>query len=153
MEGKKSLQKVAPEDFQRLLFQESKELEEQSIGGYWDVSSSWEKGKGKESSKDVTTDVAEGGFSGAIDSSSFGSCSTWHKTRMKQCPRLPGRLQPSGRKENWWSADLEGEVEKLEVEGGFSGAEGGSVDPTGMVDHWSARIKTTNEGSGEVKGV
>ena len=28
---------------------------------------------------------------------------------------------------DWWCADLEGEMEKLEVKGGFSGAEGGSM--------------------------
>ena len=45
---------------------------------------------------------------------------------------------------DWWSVDLEGEMEKLEVEGG---TEGGSVDPEGKVEHWSARMKTTKEGS------
>ena len=32
---------------------------------------------------------------------------------------------------DWWSVDLEGEMEKLDVEGGFSRAEGGSVDLKG----------------------
>ena len=32
-------------------------------------------------------------------------------------------------------------MEKLEVEGGFSGAEGGSMDPKGKVGHWSVRIQ------------
>ena len=46
---------------------------------------------------------------------------------------------------DWWSADLEGEMEKLEVEGGFSGAEGRSMDPKRKVGHWSARFKTTKK--------
>ena len=46
---------------------------------------------------------------------------------------------------DWLSADLEGEKEKLEVEGGFSGAEGGSMDPKGKVSHWSARIRLQRE--------
>ena len=38
-------------------------------------------------------------------------------------------------------------MEKLEeVEGGFTGTDGGSVDPRGKVGHWSARIKTAKEG-------
>ena len=41
---------------------------------------------------------------------------------------------------------------KLEVEGGFSGAEGGPMDPKGKVGHCSARTKNTKEGSGDVKG-
>ena len=50
-----------------------------------------------------------------------------------------------------WSADLEGEMEKLEVEGGFSAAEGGPMDPKGKVGHWSARTETKKEG-GKVHG-
>ena len=42
-------------------------------------------------------------------------------------------------------------MEKLEVEGGFSGAEGGSMNPIGKVGHWSARTKTTEEDGEEVK--
>ena len=54
----------------------------------------------------------------------------------------------------WWSIDLEGEMEKLEVEGSFSEAEGGSMDPErkmGIMGHWSARKMSTKEGSEEVK--
>ena len=53
---------------------------------------------------------------------------------------------------DWWSVDLEGEMEKLEVVGLLSGTEGGSVDPKKKVGHWSARIETTKEGSEEPKG-
>ena len=53
---------------------------------------------------------------------------------------------------DWWSADLEGEMEKLEVEGSFSVAEGGSMHSEGKADHWSARMVLTKEESEEVKG-
>ena len=43
-------------------------------------------------------------------------------TWMKQYPRLPGSLPPWREKETWWSAELVGELEKLEVEGSFSEA-------------------------------
>ena len=34
---------------------------------------------------------------------------------------------------DWWSIDLEGEMEKLEVIGPWSGTEGGSMDPQGKM--------------------
>ena len=36
---------------------------------------------------------------------------------------------------DWWSVDLEGDVEKLEVVGPWSGTEDGSVDPTRKMSH------------------
>ena len=39
----------------------------------------------------------------------------------------------------WWSADLEGDMEKLEVEGSFSVTAGGSMDPERKADHWSTQ--------------
>ena len=51
-----------------------------------------------------------------------------------------------------WSVDLEGDMEKLEVVGFVSGTEGGCVDPKREMGHWSAQIKTTKEGSDELKG-
>ena len=49
---------------------------------------------------------------------------------MMQCPS-----RPEGKKRDWWSIDLEGEIEKLEVEGGFSETKGESVDPKGEIGH------------------
>ena len=46
---------------------------------------------------------------------------------------------------------MDGEIEKMGVEGCPSGTEGGPVVPKGNVGHWSVRIKTTKEGSEEVK--
>ena len=50
-----------------------------------------------------------------------------------------------GKERNWWSIDLEGEVEKLEVTGPWSGTEGDSVDPKGEVGHRSDRTKASRE--------
>ena len=48
-----------------------------------------------------------------------------------------------GKERYWWSVDLEGDMEKPDVEGLLSGTEGASVDPKRKMVHWSARIKTT----------
>ena len=56
------------------------------------------------------------------------------------------------KEEDWWSADMEGEEEKLEVEGSFYVTEGGSMDPERKADPWSARKVLTKEVSEEVKG-
>ena len=40
-----------------------------------------------------------------------------------------------GKERDWWSFDLEGEMEKLEVVGLLSRTEGGSVDPKGKTGH------------------
>ena len=40
---------------------------------------------------------------------------------------------------DWWSADLEDEMQKLEVEGSFSDAEGDPLDPERKADQRSAR--------------
>ena len=57
-----------------------------------------------------------------------------------------------GKERDWWSVDLEGDTEKLEVAGLLSRTEGGSVDPEGKMSHRSARIKITREESEEPKG-
>ena len=57
-----------------------------------------------------------------------------------------------GKERDWWSVDLEGEMEELEVEGSFSVAEGGSIDPDWKADHWSAWKVLTKEEGEEVKG-
>ena len=43
-------------------------------------------------------------------------------------------------------------MEKLEVVGHLSRTEGGSVDPTGKIGHWSARSKITKEECEELEG-
>ena len=78
---------------------------------------------------------------------------------MKQC-RLPLRWSKDpdealsesswtalakGKDRGWWSIDLEGEMEKLEVVRLLSGTEGGSVDPKGEMGHRSASEKAARE--------
>ena len=76
-----------------------------------------------------------------LDSSSFGSCSpSLAQDADKAMSASSWTFSAKWKERDWWSADLEGEMEKLEVEGGFSGTEGGSVDPKGKVGQ-SARIK------------
>ena len=63
------------------------------------------------------------------------------------------RRSPSQEKErDWWSADLEGEMEMLELEGRFTVTAGGSVHPEGKADHRSTQTVFTKEGSEGVKG-
>ena len=52
---------------------------------------------------------------------------------------------------DWWSIDLEGEVEKLEVSGPWSGTTVDSVEPKGEMGHKSDRAKVTR-GKGKVEG-
>ena len=57
-----------------------------------------------------------------------------------------------GRKErDWWSADLEGDMEKLAVEGFIPLAESGPKYPDGKVDHWSTQTVLTKEESEGVR--
>ena len=76
----------------------------------------------------------------------------WYMTRMKKCPRPPGRLQPSGRKETGGALTWKVKWRSWRSKVVFSGTAGGSVDPKGKVGHWSAWLNTTKEGSEEVKG-
>ena len=43
------------------------------------------------------------------------------------------------RERGWWSADLEGGMEKLAVEGGLSVAASGSKNSDGKAAHWSTQ--------------
>ena len=72
-----SLQHLAPEEFQRQIFQELEELEEQKTKEALELLGRKHKSgkleKEQESSKDATRHGA--GFFRAVDSSPFGSCS------------------------------------------------------------------------------
>ena len=57
-----------------------------------------------------------------------------------------------GKERDWWSADLDGEMEKLEIEGTFPFTEGGSMDPERKADQWSTRTVLSKEESEGVKG-
>ena len=96
---------------------------------------------------------AEGDFSVATDSTSFCSCSPSLAHDVDGALSTSSRKSPSvGKERDWWSAGVEGEMEKLEVEGSFSVAEGGSTDPKRKADHSSARTVLTKEESEGVKG-
>ena len=71
-------------------------------------------------------------LTGPFGSSSFGSCSPSLAHDADEAMSESSWTAEAKEKErDWWSADLVGELEKLEVEGGFPGTEGGSVDPKG----------------------
>ena len=106
-------------------------------------------------------------WSGAQDNSSFGSCSSSLAFSTDEVMSASSKIAKDveeavsesswtalakGKERDWLSTDLDGEVEKLEVIGQWSGTDGGSLDPKGKMGHWSARIKSTEEGSEEVKG-
>ena len=64
----------------------------------------------------------------------------------------PSRVSPSVERESdWWSADVEGEMEKLAVEGSLSVAASGSKHPDGKTDHWSTQTVFTKEESEGVR--
>ena len=85
-------------------------------------------------------------FSGAFDSSSLDSCSPSLGQDADDAMSASSWTSVAKWKErDWWSVDLEGETEKLEVEGGFSRTERGSVDPERKMGHWSALIKTSKK--------
>ena len=160
MESKKSLQKVALEEFQRKIFQELKELEEQKSKEVLELLGRKHKLVKLEKERDRARMLqerepsgAEGDSNVATDSSSFCSCSPSLAHDVDEAMSTPSRKSPSMVKDrDWWSADLEGEVEKLEVEGSFSVTEGGFMDTERKADHWSARTVLTKEESEEVKG-
>ena len=99
---------------------------------------------------------AVGHCSGAFDNSSFGSCSSslaldtdeamFASYKMAQdaddaMSESSWAAAAKGKERDWWSIDLEDEMEKLEVVGILSGIEGGSVDPKEMMGHRSAWVE------------
>ena len=56
-----------------------------------------------------------------------------------------------GKERDWRSIDLEGDMEKLEVVGPWSGTEGGSVGPQRKIGHRSVRTKIAREESDKPK--
>ena len=97
----------------------------------------------------------------ATDGFSFCSSSSSTAYDVDEAMSTSSRKSPSmGKERDWWSADLEGEMEELEVEGSFSVAEGGSMDPERKggplvnsegADHWSTRRVLTKEESEGVR--
>ena len=157
--GKMSLQKVAPENYHEKIFEELKELEEQKTREALDwYNESNGKAKGNEQ--------GVGHCSGAFDNSTFGSCSSSMEFDTDDAMSASSKMAPDadeaksesssiglakGKERDWWSIDLEGAMEKLEVTGPLSGTEGGSVDPAGKMGQRSARTKAARERSKKLK--
>ena len=156
-----SMQKVAAEDFQRQIFQELKELEEQKTKEALELVRRKHKLFKLEGERERERMIQEmelsgavGDFSGALDNSSLDSCSPSAAQETNDAISKSSWTSLAKVKErDWWSADLEGQNgEKLEVVGLLSGTEGGSVDPERKMGHWSGRTKITKEESEELKG-
>ena len=91
---------------------------------------------------------AAGQWSGAHDKSSCGSCSSSLAFDTDEAMSASSKMAKEageamsesswtalakGQEKDWWSIDLEGDMEKLEVVGPWSGTEGGSMDPKAVV--------------------
>ena len=121
MEGKMSLQKVATEEFQRQIFQELQELEEQKTKEAL-VLLGWSRQGPKVF------------FPGPLTVPPlFLAHPPCHMTRRKQCPRPPESLPPGGRKETGGALTCKVKWRSWRSKDRFSRAEGGSMDPTGQL--------------------
>ena len=109
---------------------------------------------------------AIGPWSGRHGDSSFGSCSSslaLHTDEaMSASSRMAQKVDEAMSESSWtalakgkdrdkWTIDLEGEVEKLEARGPWSGTEGDPVEFKGEVGHKSDRTKVTTEDKGQLK--
>ena len=127
MESKKRLQKDASERFQEQIFQEMMmELEEQKSKDAWsfcDANTIWELCTRKGIEPGFYSHGSRQGLAVLLWQQtvlpSVLARPLWRVTWMKQCPRLPGNLPLWRRKEIGGALDLDGEMEKLEVEGSF----------------------------------
>ena len=159
MEGKMNMQKTAPEDFQRQIFQElKKELEEQKTKEALELVQrkhkliKWEGERERARTlQRLESSRAIGQWSRAQDNSSFRSCSSSlafdtaqdvDKAKFESSWNALAKVK----ERDWWSIDLEGEMENLEVIGPCSGIDGVSTDPKGKMGHRSARAKNSKSG-------
>ena len=107
---------------------------------------------------------ATGPWSGGHDNSSFGFLARPHTDEaMSASSRMVQEVDEAtsetswtalakGKERDWWSIDLEGEVEKLEVSGPWFGTKDDSVEPKEEMGHKSDRAKVTKRGRGQVEG-
>ena len=111
---------------------------------------------------------AIGQWSGGHDCSSSGSCSSSLALHTDEAMSASSRMAhevdeamsetywtalAKGKERDWWSIDLEGDVEKLEASGPWSGTKGDSVEPKGEMGDKSDRShKGYKRGKGKVEG-
>ena len=68
---------------------------------------------------------------------------------MRRRLNRPWTALAEGKERDWWSIDLEGEVEKLQVSGPWFGTEGDSVEPKGrwatgqIAQRWQERKRNS----------
>ena len=100
--------------------------------------------------QDCQPSGAGSGSAVAADGSSSFSCSPSMAYDVDESMSTSSRKSPSvGKQSDWWSADLEGEMEA----GGRSPRPKADPGiPKGQADHWSARKVVTNEEGEKVEG-
>ena len=119
MEGKMRMQKVAPEKYQEKIFDELRSWRSRRQEKHWSfwVKLDYERDRAR-MTQGMELSGAEGDSSGALDSSSWDSCSPSVAPDADDAMSAWSWTSPAkGKDRDWWSIDLEGEMEKLEVEG------------------------------------
>ena len=139
MAGKMNMQKTAPEDFQRQIFQELRELEEQKTKDTLELVQrkakliKWEGERERARTlQRLESSRAARQWSGVHHNSSLGSCSSslafdtdeamsassqMEKDADEAMSESSWTAQAKGKERDWWSIDREGDMEKLEVVG------------------------------------
>ena len=126
--GKRDMQKEAPEKYQDKIFEEFKGLEEQRATEALALFQiNWDKARIMQR---LEASTARGPRSVGHDNSSFGSCSSSLALHTDEAMSASSRMVQEvdevtsesywtalakGKERYWWSIELEGEVEKLEV--------------------------------------
>ena len=150
------MQRTAPEDCQRKIYKELKELEEQRAKEALVIVQKKHKLIKREGERERARTMqrlevtrTKSPWSGH-DRSSFGSCSSSlapntneamsASSRMAQemeeaIPEAPWTALAKDKERYWWSIDLEGEMEKLEVGCPWTVTKGDSMDPAGEMNH------------------
>ena len=165
--SKKDMQRTAPEDCQRKNYEELKELEEQRTKEALVLLQKkhklikWEGERERTRTMqilEVTRTMSP--WSGGHDCSSFGSCSSSLAPKADEAMSASSTMaqemdeaileaswtalaKENGR--DWWSIDLEGEVEELEVGCPWTISKSDSMDSEGEMNHQSDGKKAAIE--------
>ena len=168
MEGQMNLQKVAPEDFQRQIFQELKELEEQKIKEALELAQrkhkliKWEGERERARTlQRLESSRAVGQWSGPttipplvrahllwpLTDEATSASSKMAKEADEAMSESSWTALAKEKESDWWSIDLAGDKEKLEVVGPWSGS--GSTNT--RREDGPARTKAAREGNENLK--